>query len=171
MNNETETIIKNRAEANISEESKSLKEENKNHEDSRSKKNKEFKEMAICQAIIHLKGTKNNTMAVITDPSGAEVLFKLTGGMVTKKDREKSSQKNALVLSENLIEFLLMKKLTNIKIITRNKGGIYASNKTLAIRTILKNIPSNISVLATYHLNLKPHGFMRMKGGRRGRRV
>jgi len=121
---------------------------------------------------IFIYAKKNNTFLTVTDMTGAQRVFSSSGGLYTKTGREKKSQKIALVGWEKMIQNLLDKKITKVSIYFRNVGGVYSKQKTLALKTLLKNLPTHHFTIGEIVCNTPvAHGEIRKKGGRRGRRV
>jgi len=129
--------------------------------------------LKLTNAIIHIFAKKNNTFITVTDKTGAEKIFTHSGGLIAKSGRDKSGQKTGLQGWQNMIEDLTTKGITSAIIKFRNVGGVYSKLKTLALKTILKNVEVNSDVKIESILNVTPdaHGMIRKKGGRRGRRV
>jgi len=121
---------------------------------------------------LYIYAKKNNLFLTVTDITGAERIFSSSGGLYTKQGREKRSQKIALIGWEKMQENLLEKKIKNITIFIRNKGGVYSKQKTLGLKTLLKNLPTNdFNIKEIVNNTPIAHGEIRKKGGRRGRRV
>ena len=131
--------------------------------------------------ILNVRITKNNTHLVVTDLSAGEIIFKVTGGMQTKNDRDKASAKIAIILLEKTLNFLASKKLSNIRIHFSTKGD--KKNKTYRRMKNYRTIYSYLfavnptPLVTNFNFTKKinktpiPHGQLRQKGGRRGRRV
>jgi ribosomal protein S11 len=119
-------------------------------------------------AILHIKGTKNNTILVVTDITGQEIIFKTSGGISTKNDRDKSSQKIGVLMFNKLVQELRDKKIKNLQIRMRNKGSMYDKNITSAIKFLIGSFPSDFTITDKIVVNPIIHGYMRKKGGRRG---
>jgi len=52
--------------------------------------------------IIHIFASRNNTMIVLTDETGAEIIAKCTGGQMTKSQHKEGSPYVAMKLAENI---------------------------------------------------------------------
>jgi small subunit ribosomal protein S11 len=127
----------------------------------------------ISKVIVNIFAKKNNTFITVTDLSGAEKIFTHSGGLLTKKGRDKSSQKIALQGWQNMIDDLSNKGITTGILKFRNVGGMYSKLKTLALKTLLKNVEVTPELKIQSIINTTPdaHGSIRKKGGRRGRRI
>ena len=123
--------------------------------------------------------TKNNTHLLVTDVTG-EILFKTTGGMNCKNDRDKSSAKTASLICQKALTFLDNKSFYHVIIQFATKGSgrnisyrrfqnyrsiyneMFAKNPSLLVR--------KFNIIAKYKKTPVAHGQLRQKGGRRGRR-
>lgn len=121
--------------------------------------------------VLNLYGTRNNTHGVVTDISNSEVFFKTTGGLHTKKGREKNSVKVSSKILDSIIYFFESREVKNIIFKVRCKGDLRENKITKGVKNILKNFPKKYNVL--YKIDKTPvsEGFRKNKGGRRGRRT
>ncbi len=73
--------------------------------------------------LAHIYSSFNNTLITITDLTGAETIAKISGGMVTKADREESSPYTAMQMANQLADKIRDKGVTGIHIKVRAPGG------------------------------------------------
>jgi small subunit ribosomal protein S11 len=73
--------------------------------------------------VAHIYSSFNNTLITVTDLTGAETIAKISGGMVTKADREESSPYTAMQMATLLAEKIRDKGVTGIHIKVRAPGG------------------------------------------------
>jgi small subunit ribosomal protein S11 len=73
--------------------------------------------------VAHIYSSFNNTLITITDLTGAETIAKISGGMVTKADREESSPYTAMQMANQLADKIRDKGVTGIHIKVRAPGG------------------------------------------------
>ncbi len=73
--------------------------------------------------VAHIYSSFNNTLITVTDLTGAETIAKISGGMVTKADREESSPYTAMQMANQLADKLRDKGVTGIHIKVRAPGG------------------------------------------------
>ncbi len=73
--------------------------------------------------VAHIHSSFNNTLITVTDLTGAETIAKISGGMVTKADREESSPYTAMQMATQLAEKIRDKGITGIHIKVRAPGG------------------------------------------------
>ena len=74
-------------------------------------------------AVAHIYSSFNNTLITVTDLTGAETIAKISGGMVTKADREESSPYTAMQMANQLADKIRDKGVTGIHIKVRAPGG------------------------------------------------
>jgi small subunit ribosomal protein S11 len=73
--------------------------------------------------VAHIYSSFNNTLITVTDLTGAETIAKISGGMVTKADREESSPYTAMQMATLLADRIRDKGVTGIHIKVRAPGG------------------------------------------------
>ncbi|MCZ7393499.1 MAG: 30S ribosomal protein S11 [Candidatus Methanoperedens sp.] len=73
--------------------------------------------------VAHIYSSFNNTLITVTDLTGAETIAKISGGMVTKADREESSPYTAMQMATQLADKIRDKGVTGIHIKVRAPGG------------------------------------------------
>ena len=125
------------------------------------------------KGILHIYSSYNNTIIHVTDQTGSETLARVTGGMVVKTDRLKSSSTAALLATKRVAEQLRDKGITMVDIKIRAPGGHNGpmspgAGAQAVVRTISR---SGIKVGRIEDVTPVPHGGCKKKGGKRGRRV
>jgi len=73
--------------------------------------------------VAHIYSSFNNTLITVTDLTGAETIAKISGGMVTKADREESSPYTAMQMATQLADKIRDKGVSGIHIKVRAPGG------------------------------------------------
>ena len=66
------------------------------------------------KAVLHIFTTYNNVLMTATDLTGAETIGKVSGGMITKKGSDKSSQFAAMRSAERMAELLFEKEFDQV---------------------------------------------------------
>ena len=124
------------------------------------------------KGVVHIYSSKNNTIVHVTDITGAETISRVSGGMVTKADRLKGAAYQGMLVAQRAIEEAKAKGITEVDIRIRAPGGHRQLNlgkgAQPAIKAILK---SGVNVNTIEDVTPIIHGYMRRKGGRRGRRL
>ncbi len=122
--------------------------------------------------IAHIYASQNNTLILVTDPTGAETIAKATGGMVVKNDRDESSPYAAMKAADLIAEKLREREVTDLIIKVRAPGGnrskIPGPGAQSAIRALSR---AGFKIVRIEEVTPIPHDGTKKKGGRRGRRV
>ncbi len=123
--------------------------------------------------ILHIYSSYNNTHLHVTDVTGSETIVKVSGGMVTKSDRLKSTPNVAMAAAKQVSEACHNSGVTSLYVKLRAVGG---HNGPM---TPGPGSQAAIKMLTRYGIKLGriedvtpiPHDSCRKKGGKRGRRV
>ena len=122
--------------------------------------------------VAHIFSSPNSTIVHITDLSGAETIARYSSGMMTDKDREGGMPYPAMLAAKKAAEEALKKGIVGVHIRVRAPGGIKTKipgpGAQSAIRALAK---AGLKIGLIEDVTPIIHGFMRRKGGRRGRRV
>ncbi len=122
--------------------------------------------------IAHIYSSKNNTIIHITDITGAETITRISGGMITKNDREKGNPFPAMIAAKRAAEEARNKGITKLNVKVRAPGGHKSKNPEKgaqpAIRALVR---SGFRIGDIEDVTPLPHDTTRKKGGRRGRRL
>jgi len=122
--------------------------------------------------IAHIYSSKNNTIIHITDITGAETIARISGGMVTKNDREKGDPFPAMLAAKKAAEEAKAKGITKLNIRVRGPGGHKSKSPSKgaqpAIRALVR---AGFRIGEIEDVTPIPHDSTRKKGGRRGRRL
>jgi small subunit ribosomal protein S11 len=122
--------------------------------------------------IAHIYSSSNNTIIHITDITGAETISRVTGGMMTDKDREKGSPFPAMKAARKAAEEALEKGIIGVHLRIRAPGGhekkIPGAGAQSAIRSLVR---TGLKIGMIEDVTPIPHDTTRKPGGRRGRRT
>jgi len=122
--------------------------------------------------IAHIFSSSNNTIVHITDITGAETIARYSGGMMTKKDREKGEPFPAMLAARRAAEEAIEKGITGVHIKVRAPGGIKAKNPGPGAQPAIRALArAGLRIGKIEDVTPIPHDGCRKKGGRRGRRV
>lgn len=123
--------------------------------------------------ICHIYASYNDTIIHLTDITGTETLYVVSGGMITKSHRQESSPTVAMMAAKQAAEAAHEKGLTGLHIKIKAPGGHNGPHNPgpgaqAAIRSM-----SRMGLKIGFIEEVTPvaHGGCRKKGGRRGRRV
>jgi small subunit ribosomal protein S11 len=122
--------------------------------------------------VAHIYSSMNNTIIHVTDITGAETIARCSGGMVTKRDKDKGSAFPAMQAARKVAGDALAKGITGVHLKIRAQGG---HNKRMpgqgaqpAIRALVR---AGLRIGKIEDVTPVPHDTTRKPGGKRGRRV
>ncbi|MFP4117512.1 MAG: 30S ribosomal protein S11 [Candidatus Woesearchaeota archaeon] len=121
----------------------------------------------------YIRSSYNNTHIHLTDVTGSESIFKVSGGMVVKSDRMKPSPTAAMIAAKAAADAAMEKGITGLNIKIRAPGGHQGPNNPgpgaqAAVRALSRK---GIRIGLIEDVTPVAHDGCRKKGGRRGRRV
>ena len=123
--------------------------------------------------IAYINSSYNNTIIHITDITGSESIFRISGGMVVKSDRMKPSPTAAMIAAKAAADAAVEKGITGLNIKIRAPGGHQGPNNPgpgaqAAVRALSRK---GIRIGLIEDVTPVAHDGCRKKGGKRGRRV
>ncbi len=122
--------------------------------------------------IAYIFSSTNNTIIHITDLTGAETIARVSGGMVTNRDKDKGQPFPAMNAARKAAGEALDKGLTGVHLKVRASGGqkkrVPGQGAQPAIRSLVR---SGLRIGRIEDCTPIPHDGCRKKGGRRGRRM
>jgi len=131
-----------------------------------------FARPGVKWGIAHIFSSANNTIIHITDVTGTETIARITGGMMTDKDREGGSPYPAMQASFKAAELAFAKGITGVHIKIRAPGGIKAKQPGAGAQPAIRALArAGMRIGRIEDVTPLPHDTCRRKGGRRGRRV
>ena len=114
----------------------------------------------------------NNTIIHITDITGSETVSRISAGMMTDKDREGGSPYPALLAARKAAEIALEKGINAVNIKVRAPGGIRSKSPGAGAQPAIRALArAGLMIGRIEDVTPIGHGFMKAKGGRRGRRI
>jgi small subunit ribosomal protein S11 len=131
-----------------------------------------FARPGIRWGIANIFSSANNTIVHITDITGAETIARITGGMITDKDREGGNPYPAMQAAFKAAELAFAKGITGVHIKIRAPGGIKARSPGAGAQPAIRALArAGMRIGRIEDVTPIPHDTCRRKGGRRGRRV
>lgn len=122
--------------------------------------------------VAHVFSSQNNTIIHITDITGAETLSRVSGGMTTKRDKDKGAPFPAMNAARRAALEAKDKGLMGVHLRVRAPGGhkkkMPGQGAQPAIRAIVR---AGLRIGKIEDVTPIPHDSTRKPGGRRGRRV
>jgi small subunit ribosomal protein S11 len=123
-------------------------------------------------AVAHVYSSKNNTIIVVTDISGAETIAKASGGMSVKADREKGKPYAAMQSAAKVANEIKNRGINALHIRIRAPGGNGAKTPGSGAQAIVRSIARmGIRIGKIEDVTPTPTDSTKRPGGRRGRRV
>ena len=122
--------------------------------------------------IAHIYSSDNNTIIHITDVTGAETISRVSGGMITDRDKDKGAAFPAMKAAKRAAEEAIERGIVGVNLKIRGQGGHHRSTPGQgaqpAIRSIIR---AGLRIGRIEDATPTPHDTTRKPGGRRGRRV
>jgi len=122
--------------------------------------------------VAHIYSSENNTIIHITDITGAETITRVSGGMITNRDKDKGMPFPAMKAAMKAAQDALSRGLVGVHLKIRAPGGnkkkVPGQGAQPAIRALIR---AGLRIGNITDVTPIPHDGTRKKGGRRGRRV
>jgi small subunit ribosomal protein S11 len=114
--------------------------------------------------IIHIFASRNNTMIVLTDETGAEVIAKCTGGQMTKSQHKEGSPYIATKIAQNISDKAKERGIFAVHVKIRAPGGNLYHNPGQGAESSLKSLTrAGLNVLSISNSTPSPHDGCRKK--------
>ncbi len=130
------------------------------------------KKQAPIWAICNIYASFNNTIITLTDLTGAEIIYRCSGGMVVKEARNESSPYAAMRIAWAVAQAAKDRGIKRLVVKVRAPGGSGSRNPgpgaQAAIRALAR---SGLQIRRIEDVTPISHDAIRSRGGRRGRRV
>ena len=122
--------------------------------------------------VVHIYASFNNTILTLTDMTGAEVIYRCSGGMVVKEARNESSPYAAMKIAWNVAQAAKDRGIKKLIVKVRAPGGHKSRNPGPGAQSAIRALArSGLQIRRIEDVTPIPHDSTRPKGGRRGRRV
>ncbi len=122
--------------------------------------------------VAHIYSSQNNTIIHITDITGAETISRVSGGMITNRDKDKGTPFPAMLAAKRAATDALSKGIYGIHLKIRAPGGHKKSMPGQGVQPAIRAlVRTGLRVGKIEDVTPLPHDSTRKKGGRRGRRV
>ena len=122
--------------------------------------------------IVNIFSSSNNIIVHITDMTGSETISRVSGGMVTDRDRLKGDAFAAMQAAQRAADKAKDAGISQIHIRVRAPGGSKAKMPGKGAQPAIRALARcGLRVLSIEDVTPIPHDCIRAKGGRRGRRV
>ncbi|MCD6398472.1 MAG: 30S ribosomal protein S11 [Candidatus Aenigmarchaeota archaeon] len=122
--------------------------------------------------IAHIYSSKNNTIIHITDITGGETIARISGGMITKNDKDKGNPFPAMIAAKKAAEEAKNRGITKLNIRVRGPGGHKSKTPSKGAQPAIRSlVRSGFRIGEIEDVTPIPHDSTKKKGGRRGRRL
>lgn len=122
--------------------------------------------------VVHIYSSANNTIVHITDLTGSETISRYSGGIVTKRDRDKGTPFSAMQAAKRASQEAKNKGITGVHIKVRAPGGHKAKSPGKGAQPAIRAIArSGMKIGEIEDVTPSPHDSTKKPGGRRGRRL
>lgn len=123
------------------------------------------------RGIIHIYASRNNTIILLTDQTGAETLAKCSGGMVVKSQHKEGSPYAAMKVAEIVAEKARDKGIEEVIVKVRGQGGIRPKSPGQgAEAAILSLTRNNVKIKTIENVTPTPHDGCRRKKRHRSKK-
>jgi len=119
--------------------------------------------------IVNIFSSRNNTIVVLTDSTGAEVVAKSSGGQITKAQHKEGSPYVAMKIGQTIAEKARDKGITGVHVRIRAPGGNLYNNPGQGAEPALKSLTRyGLKILSIENTTPIPHdGCKRKKAHRK----
>jgi small subunit ribosomal protein S11 len=120
--------------------------------------------------IVNIFASRNNTIIVLTDETGAEIIAKSSGGQITKSQHKEGSPYVAMKLAENLAMTARDKGITEVFVKVRGHGGNKSTSAGPGAEAAIRSLTRNgLRIIAIENVTPYPHDGCRKKKKLRGK--
>lgn len=121
--------------------------------------------------VVHIYASRNNTIILLTDETGAETIAKCSGGMVVKSQHKEGSPYAAMKVAEIVAERAKEKGIREVRVKVRGQGGIRPKNPGQgAEAAILSLTRSGLRIKSIENVTPIPHDGTRRKKRHRSKK-
>jgi small subunit ribosomal protein S11 len=114
--------------------------------------------------IVNIFASRNNTIMVLTDETGAEVIAKTSGGQLTKSQHKEGSPYIAMKMSQIIAEKAKERGIKEVHVKIRAPGGNLYYNPGQGAEPSIKSLTRNgLRILSILNTTPVPHDGCRKK--------
>lgn len=108
--------------------------------------------------IVNIYASRNNTILVLTDQTGSEIIGKSSGGQITKAQHKEGSPYVAMKIAQVIADKAKEKGIRDIRVRIRAPGGNLYNNPGQGAEAALKSLTRNgLKVLGIVNSTPVPH--------------
>lgn len=114
--------------------------------------------------IVHIFASRNNTIIVLTDETGAEIIAKSSGGQLTKAQHKEGSPYIAMKIAQVIAEKAKDRGIKEVRVRIRAPGGNLYNNPGQGAEPSLKSLTRyGLRILSIENATPIPHDGCRKK--------
>jgi small subunit ribosomal protein S11 len=123
------------------------------------------------KGIIHIYASHNNTIILLTDMTGAEVIAKCSGGQVVKAQHKEGSPYAAMKVAETVAEKAKEREIREVIVKVRGTGGNKSNSPGAGSEAAIRSLTRNGMIIKTIeNVTPIPHNGCRKKKRYRGKK-
>ncbi|MEK6942114.1 MAG: 30S ribosomal protein S11 [archaeon] len=127
--------------------------------------------MASNSGIIHIYASRNNTIILLTDETGAETIVQSSGGKVVKAQHKEGSPYAAMKVAEIIAQSAKEKGITEVHVRVRGQGGIRPKNPGQGAEAAIISLTRNgLRIKSIQNVTPVPHNGTRRKKRHRSKK-
>ena len=128
--------------------------------------------MTANRGLVHIYASRNNTIILLTDETGAETIAKCSGGMVVKSQHKEGSPYAAMKVAEIVAEKAKEKGIREINVKVRGQGGIRPKNPGQGAEAAILSLTRNgLRIKSIENVTPIPHDGTRRKKRHRSKKT
>ena len=123
------------------------------------------------KGIIHIYASHNNTIILLTDMTGAEVIAKCSGGQVVKAQHKEGSPYAAMKVAETVAEKAKDREIREVIVKVRGTGGNKSNSPGAGSEAAIRSLTRNGMIIKSIeNVTPIPHNGCRKKKRYRGKK-
>ncbi|MBI4045112.1 MAG: 30S ribosomal protein S11 [Candidatus Diapherotrites archaeon] len=127
--------------------------------------------MTANRGLVHIYASRNNTIILLTDETGAETIAKCSGGMVVKSQHKEGSPYAAMKVAEIVAEKARERGINEIRVRVRGQGGIRPKNPGQGAEAAILSLTRNgMRISSIENVTPLPHNGTRRKKRHRSKK-
>mgnify|MGYP001611357780 CR=1 FL=1 len=121
--------------------------------------------------VVHIYASRNNTIILLTDETGAETIAKCSGVMVVKSQHKEGSPYAAMKVAEIVADRAKEKGINEVKVKVRGQGGIKPKNPGQGAEAAILSLTRNgLRIRSIENVTPIPHDGTRRKKRHRSKK-
>ncbi len=123
------------------------------------------------KGIIHIYASHHNTIILLTDMTGAEVIAKCSGGQVVKAQHKEGSPYAAMKVAETVAEKAKEREIREVIVKVRGTGGNKSNSPGAGSEAAIRSLTRNGMIIKSIeNVTPIPHNGCRKKKRYRGKK-